>query len=62
LQDADRDGLMQHLLAKGILCAIYSPNTIAFTEGYTDSRYKEEDSPVTNQLVKKLIATDAYGA
>jgi UDP-2-acetamido-2-deoxy-ribo-hexuluronate aminotransferase len=54
--DADRDGLMQHLLAKGIPCAIYYPIPLHLQKAYTDSRYKEEDFPVTNQLVKEVIS------
>ena len=54
--DADRDGLMQHLLNKGIPCAIYYPIPLHSQKAYVDSRYKEEDFPVTNQLVKEVIA------
>ena len=54
--DADRYGLMQHLQNKGIPCAIYYPIPLHSQKAYTDSRYKEEDFPVTNQLVKEVIA------
>lgn len=54
--DADRDGLMQHLLDKGIPCAIYYPIPLHAQKAYLDSRYKEEDFPVTNQLVKEVIS------
>ena len=54
--DADRDGLMQHLLDKGIPCAIYYPIPLHSQKAYLDSRYKEEDFPVTNQLVKEVIS------
>jgi UDP-2-acetamido-2-deoxy-ribo-hexuluronate aminotransferase len=54
--DADRDALMQHLLDKAIPCAIYYPIPLHSQKAYTDSRYKEEDFPVTNQLVKEVIA------
>jgi UDP-2-acetamido-2-deoxy-ribo-hexuluronate aminotransferase len=54
--DADRDGLMQHLLAKGIPCAIYYPIPLHLQKAYTDSRYNEQDFPVTNQLVKEVIS------
>ncbi|MFT5714532.1 MAG: UDP-2-acetamido-2-deoxy-ribo-hexuluronate aminotransferase, partial [Flavobacterium sp.] len=54
--DADRDALMQHLLGKGIPCAIYYPIPLHLQKAYTDSRYKEEDFPVTNQLVKQVIS------
>ncbi len=54
--DADRDGLMQHLLDKGIPCAIYYPIPLHAQKAYLDTRYKEEDFPVTNQLVKEVIS------
>jgi dTDP-4-amino-4,6-dideoxygalactose transaminase len=54
--DADRDGLMQHLLDKGIPCAIYYPIPLHAQKAYLDIRYKEEDFPVTNQLVKEVIS------
>jgi len=54
--DADRDGLMQHLLDKGVPCAIYYPIPLHSQKAYLDSRYKEEDFPVTNQLVKEVIS------
>jgi dTDP-4-amino-4,6-dideoxygalactose transaminase len=54
--DADRNGLMEHLLAKGIPCAIYYPIPLHSQKAYADSRYKEEDFPVTNQLVKEVIS------
>jgi len=54
--DANRDGLMQHLLDKGIPCAIYYPIPLHSQKAYLDIRYKEEDFPVTNQLVKEVIS------
>ena len=54
--DADRDGLMQHLLNKGIPCAIYYPIPLHSQKAYLDARYKEEGFPVTNQLVKEVIS------
>jgi dTDP-4-amino-4,6-dideoxygalactose transaminase len=54
--DADRNGLMQHLLDKGIPCAIYYPIPLHSQKAYVDIRYKEEDFPVTNQLVKEVIS------
>lgn len=54
--DADRDALMKHLLDKGIPCAIYYPIPLHSQKAYADSRYKEEDFPVTNQLVKEVIS------
>ena len=54
--DGDRNGLMEHLLAKGIPCAIYYPIPLHSQKAYADARYKEEDFPVTNQLVKEVIS------
>jgi dTDP-4-amino-4,6-dideoxygalactose transaminase len=54
--DADRNGLMQYLLDKGIPCAIYYPIPLHSQKAYADARYKEEDFPVTNQLVKEVIS------
>lgn len=54
--DGDRDALMQHLLDKGIPCAIYYPIPLHLQKAYLDSRYKEENFPVTNQLVKEVIS------
>jgi dTDP-4-amino-4,6-dideoxygalactose transaminase len=54
--DGDRDGLMKHLLSKDIPCAIYYPIPLHSQKAYVDSRYKEDDFPVTNQLVKEVIS------
>jgi len=54
--DADRDALMQHLLDKGIPCAIYYPIPLHSQKAYADARYNEADFPVTNQLVKEVIS------
>jgi dTDP-4-amino-4,6-dideoxygalactose transaminase len=54
--DADRDGLMQHLLGKGIPCAIYYPIPLHSQKAYMDARYKEADFPVTNLLAKQVIS------
>lgn len=54
--DADRDGLMQHLLDKGIPCAIYYPIPLHSQKAYLDPRYNEADFPITNQLAKEVIS------
>jgi dTDP-4-amino-4,6-dideoxygalactose transaminase len=51
-----RDGLLEHLQAKGIPCAIYYPIPLHSQKAYADARYNETDFPVTNQLVKEVIA------
>lgn len=54
--NANRDALMQHLLDKGIPCAIYYPIPLHSQKAYADTRYNESDFPVTNQLVKEVIS------
>ncbi|HUH52024.1 MAG TPA: DegT/DnrJ/EryC1/StrS family aminotransferase [Flavobacterium sp.] len=54
--DADRNGLMQHLLNKGIPCAIYYPIPLHSQKAYADTRYKEENFPVTNALVNEVLS------
>lgn len=54
--DADRNALMQHLLDNGIPCAIYYPIPLHSQKAYADQRYKEEDFPVTNKLVKEVLS------
>lgn len=51
-----RDGLLEHLQAKGIPCAIYYPIPLHSQKAYANSRYKEEDFPITNQLCTEVIA------
>jgi UDP-2-acetamido-2-deoxy-ribo-hexuluronate aminotransferase len=53
---ADRNGLMQHLLDKGIPCAIYYPIPLHSQKAYADLRYNEEDFAVTNQLVNEVLS------
>jgi UDP-2-acetamido-2-deoxy-ribo-hexuluronate aminotransferase len=54
--NSDRDALMQHLLDKGIPCAIYYPIPLHSQKAYADARYNEADFPVTNQLVKEVLS------
>ena len=56
ITNGKRDQLMEHLQSKGIPCAIYYPIPLHSQKAYIDSRYKEEDFPVTNQLVKEVIS------
>ena len=56
ITNGKRDQLMEHLQAKQIPCAIYYPIPLHSQKAYVDSRYKEEDFPVTNQLVKEVIS------
>lgn len=54
--DADRDALVNHLNEKGIPCGVYYPIPLHLQKAYKDTRYKEEDFAVTNQLVKEVIS------
>lgn len=54
--NADRNGLQQHLLDKGIPCAIYYPIPLHLQKAYLDVRYHEADFPVTNQLVTEVLS------
>ncbi len=56
ITNGKRDQLMEHLQSKDIPCAIYYPIPLHSQKAYVDSRYKEEDFPVTNQLVKEVIS------
>ena len=56
ITNGKRDGLLAHLQSKQIPCAIYYPIPLHSQKAYADSRYKEEDFPVTNQLCKEVIA------
>lgn len=54
--NANRNGLMAHLQSKDIPCAIYYPIPLHKQKAYLDPRYKEEDFPITNQLVQEVLS------
>ncbi len=56
ITNGKRDELLTYLQSKDIPCAIYYPIPLHSQKAYLDSRYKEEDFPVTNQLVQEVIA------
>jgi dTDP-4-amino-4,6-dideoxygalactose transaminase len=56
MKNVDRDALAQHLNDNGIPCGVYYPVPLHSQKAYQDSRYKEEDFVVTNQLVKEVIS------
>ena len=56
ITNGKRDGLLTHLQSKDIPCAIYYPIPLHNQKAYANSRYNEEDFPVTNQLCKEVIA------
>ncbi|MDU8885872.1 DegT/DnrJ/EryC1/StrS family aminotransferase [Yeosuana sp. MJ-SS3] len=56
LNGVDRDVLVKYLNDNGIPCGVYYPIPLHNQKAYRDSRYKEEDFEVTNQLVKEVIS------
>lgn len=56
LQNVDRDALVNHLNDNGIPCGVYYPIPLHLQKAYRDARFKEEDFPVTNRLVKEVIS------
>ena len=53
---ADRDALVQHLQQNDIPCGVYYPIPLHLQKAYVDTRYKEEDFTVTNQLIDQVIS------
>ncbi len=51
-----RDALAKHLAGKGIPFGIYYPIPLHRQKAYADERYREQDFPVTNQLVTEVIS------
>ena len=56
LKNADRDGLVAHLNAKGIPCGVYYPIPLHHQKAYKSERYDEADFKVTNQLSKEVFS------
>jgi len=56
IKNGKRDALAAHLSEKGIPFGIYYPIPLHRQKAYADSRYREEDFPVTNQLVNEVIS------
>ncbi len=56
VKDVSRDALVKHLNDQGIPCGVYYPIPLHLQKAYKDSRYKEENFKVTNQLVKEVIS------
>ncbi|MGV9003117.1 DegT/DnrJ/EryC1/StrS family aminotransferase [Flavobacterium sp.] len=56
ITNGKRDELLAHLQSKDIPCAIYYPIPLHSQKAYLDVRYKEEDFPITNQLVQEVIS------
>ena len=56
LKNADRDGLVDHLNAKGIPCGVYYPIPLHNQKAYQDDRYDDKDFQITNQLSNEVIS------
>jgi len=56
LNNIDRNALHQHLLDNNIPNAIYYPVPLHSQKAYMDSRYKEENFKVTNELIETVIS------
>ncbi len=56
ITNGKRDELHKHLLEKGIPNAIYYPVALHSQKAYADDKYREEDFPVTNKLIKNVIS------
>ncbi len=56
VKGADRNALHQHLLDNNIPNAIYYPVPLHLQKAYADTRYKEEDFVVTNELIETVIS------
>lgn len=56
ITNGKRDALVEHFQEKGIPCGVYYPIPLHRQKAYLDDRYKDEDFPVTNQLIKEVIS------
>jgi dTDP-4-amino-4,6-dideoxygalactose transaminase len=56
ITNGKRDELVKHLNENEIPCGVYYPIPLHLQKAYKDSRYKEVDFPVTNQLVKEVVS------
>jgi len=56
ITNGQRDALAEHLKEKDIPFGIYYPVPLHLQKAYADKRYREEDFPVTNNLVKEVIS------
>ncbi|MFK5958035.1 MAG: DegT/DnrJ/EryC1/StrS family aminotransferase [Lutibacter sp.] len=56
VKNVDRNALHQHLLDNGIPNAIYYPVPLHSQKAYVDTRYKEEDFKVTNELINTVLS------
>ena len=54
--NADRDSLVKYLQEHQIPCGVYYPIPLHLQKAYVDTRYKEENFEITNQLIHEVIS------
>jgi dTDP-4-amino-4,6-dideoxygalactose transaminase len=56
VRESDRFGLMEHLQANGIPCAIYYPVPMHLQKAYLDPRYEEGDFPASEKVASTCLS------
>ncbi len=56
ITNGKRDSLVKYLGEKGIPCGVYYPIPLHKQKAYADDRYKDEEFPITNQLIEQVIS------
>ena len=56
ITNGQRDALVRHFAGLQIPCGVYYPIPLHRQKAYLDERYREQDFPVTNQLVQEVIS------
>src|SRR5690554_3966213 len=56
ITNGQRDALVARFAEKQIPCGVYYPIPLHRQKAYLDERYREQDFPVTNQLVQEVIS------
>jgi dTDP-4-amino-4,6-dideoxygalactose transaminase len=56
IMNGKRDELAKHLAEKNIPFGVYYPIPLHKQKAYMDTRYKESDFPVTNELINEVIS------
>jgi dTDP-4-amino-4,6-dideoxygalactose transaminase len=52
----DRNAMQEYLQSKGVPSMVYYPVPLHMQKAYTDSRYKEGQFPITEDLCKRVIS------
>lgn len=56
ITNGKRDALAEYLTKNNVPFGIYYPIPLHLQKAYSSTRYKEEDFPITNKLVKEVIS------